>query len=128
MPDTDANQAEYPQQKGQKPGLGFPIVRMVVLLSLATGMLCDMAMGPYRGKETGEPALFRGLLDRLEAGDIVLGDRYYCSYFMIATLMELGVDFLVRLHQARTADFRRGRRLGKTTISSLGVGRPDPSG
>ncbi|MCP3995652.1 MAG: IS4 family transposase [bacterium] len=113
MPDTEANQIEYPQQKGQKPGLGFPITRMVVLLSLATGMLCDMAMGSYQGKETGEPALFRELLDQLAQGDIVLADRYYCSYFMIAMLMELGVDFVVRLHQARTADFRRGRRLGR---------------
>jgi hypothetical protein len=112
MPDTEANQAEYPQHPTQEEGVGFPIVRMVVLFSLATGMLCDMAMGPYQGKETGEPALFRELFSRLEADDIVVGDRYYCSYFMIALLKELGVDFVVRLHQARTADFRRGRRLG----------------
>jgi putative transposase len=113
MPDTDANQAEYPQQKGQEPELGFPVARMVLLFSLATGMLCDMAMGPYQGKETGEPALFRQLFERLAAGDIVLADRCFCSYFMIAMMTELGVDFVVRLHQARTADFRRGRRLGK---------------
>ena len=112
MPDTEANQAEYPQQAAQEEGVGFPLVRMVVLFSLATGMLCDMAMGPYQGKETGEPALFRELFGRLKADDIVLGDRCYCSYFMIALLKELGVDFVVRLHQARTADFRRGRRLG----------------
>ena len=113
MPDTEANQAEYPQHPSQEEGLGFPIVRMVVLLSLATGMLCDMALGPYQGKETGEPALFRELFGRLEADDIVLGDRYYCSYFTIAFLKEYGVDFVVRLHQARRADFRRGLRLGK---------------
>ena len=113
MPDTEANQAEYPQPATQEEGVGFPLVRMVVLVSLATGMLCDMAMGPYKGKETGETALFRELLGGLEAGDIVLGDRYYCSYFMIALLKELGIDFVVRLHQARTADFRRGRRLSK---------------
>jgi putative transposase len=112
MPDTEANQAKYPQHSAQDEGVGFPIVRMVLLFSLATGMLCDMAMGPYQGKETGEPALFRELFSRLEADDIVLGDRYYCSYFTIALLKELGVDFVVRLHQARTADFRRGRRLG----------------
>jgi len=86
---------------------------MVVLFSLVTGMLCDMAIGPYQGKETGELALFRELFGRLEADDIVLGDRCYCSYFTIALLKELGVDFVVRLHQARTADFRRGRRLGQ---------------
>jgi putative transposase len=113
MPDTEANQVEYPQHSAQEEGLGFPIARMVVLLSLATGMLCDMAMGPYQGKETGEPALFREMFQRLRSGDIVLGDRYYCSYFMIALLQELGVDFVVRLHQQRTADFRRGRRLGQ---------------
>jgi len=113
MPDTEANQAEYPQLAAQKVGVGFPLVRMVLLFSLATGMLCDMAFGPYQGKETGEPALFRELFEGLDADDIVLGDRCYCSYFMIALLKELGVDFVVRLHQARTADFRRGRRLGK---------------
>jgi len=112
MPDTEANQAEYPQHPAQEEGVGFPLVRMVVLFSLATGMLCDMAMGPYQGKETGESALFRELFGRLETDDIVLGDRCYCSYFTIALLKELGVDFVVRLHQARTADFRCGRRLG----------------
>jgi len=113
MPDTEANQAEYPQHSAQEEGIGFPIARMVVLFSLATGMLCDMAMGRYQGKETGEPALFRELFERLKGNDIVLGDRCYCSYFMIALLRELGIDFVVRLHQRRTADFRRGQRLGK---------------
>jgi hypothetical protein len=113
MPDTKRNQQLYPQPTTQKEGLGFPIARIVVLLSLATGMVSDLAIGPYEGKETGETALFRELLGRLRGGDIVLADRYYCSYFMIALLMELGVDFTVRLHPTRTADFRRGRRLGK---------------
>ena len=113
MPDTEANQAEYPQHTAQERGIGFPIMRMVVLSSLATGMLCDMALGPYQGKETGEPALFRELFGRLAADDIVLADRCYCSYFIIALLKELGIDFVVRLYQNRTADFRHGRRLGK---------------
>jgi hypothetical protein len=113
MPDTEANQEAYPQHRAQKEGLGFPIARIAVLLSLATAMVSDMAIGPYQGKETGETALFRELLGRLSRGDIVLADRYYCSYFMVCLLMELGVDFVVRLHQMRTADFRRGRRLGK---------------
>ena len=62
MPDTPNSQAVYPQQKAQQEGLGFPIARMVVLLSLATAMTSGMAMGPYVGKETGETALFRQLL------------------------------------------------------------------
>jgi putative transposase len=114
MPDTPANQEAYPQPPSQQEGLGFPVARMVVLLSLATGMLGDMAMGPYTGKETGETALLRQLLDRFAPGDILLADRYYCSYFMIALLIELGIDFVSRVHQRREVDFRRGRRLGKS--------------
>jgi putative transposase len=112
MPDTPDNQAAYPQAKTQKEGVGFPIARMVVLLSLATAMVMDMAMGPYSGKETGEPALMRELLERLEQGDVVLADRCYCSYFMIALLQERHIDFVVRLHHCRDVNFRRGQRLG----------------
>lgn len=111
--DTPANQAVWPQQPQQAPGLGFPILRIVVLLSLATAMVCGMASGPYAGKETGETALFRQLLGQLADGDILLADRYYCSYFLIALLLEFGVDFVTRLHQQRTADFRRGQSLGR---------------
>jgi len=80
---------------------------------LATAMVGDMAMGPYTGKETGETALLRQLLDGFVPGDVLLADRYYCSYFMIALLMERGIDFVTRVHQRREVDFRRGRRLGK---------------
>jgi len=112
MPDTPENQAAWPQPTTQEAGLGFPLARIVVLLSLATGLLGGLAMGPYAGKETGEPALLRQLRDRLKPGEVLLADRYYCSYFMIALLLEWGVDFVVRLHQRRGADFRRGQRLG----------------
>jgi putative transposase len=108
MPDTDANRAAYPQNPVQKPGLGFPILRMVVLLSLATGLLCDMAVGPYAGKETGENALLRTLWDAFQPGDILLGDRLYCSYCQVALAQQHHVDSVVRLHQGRRADFRRG--------------------
>src|SRR4029077_3410534 len=79
MPDTEENQAVYPQSSSQQEGLGFPIARMVVLLSLATAMVKGLAIGPYAGKETGESALLRELLGRLGQGDILLADRYYCS-------------------------------------------------
>ena len=113
MPDTPANQAAYPQPTSQEPGLGFPLARMVVLFSLASAMVDDMAIGPYAGKETGETALLREVWDRFGPGDILLADRYYCSYFMIALLLERGVDFVVRLHASRHADFRRGTRSRK---------------
>ena len=112
-PDTPELQEAYPQPSSQRKGVGFPLIRMVVLLSLATAMVHGMAMGPGQGKATGETALFRQLLDRLKSGDVVVGDRYFCSYFMIALLRSRGVDCVTRLHQRRTADFRRGRRLGQ---------------
>jgi len=113
MPDTPANQRAYPQHGTQKKGVGFPIARLVVLLSLATAMLSGMALGPYQGKETGEPALLRELLVHLMLGDILLCDRCYCSYFLIVMLRKMGVDVVTRLHQMRTANFSRGRRLAK---------------
>ncbi len=113
LPDTVENQAVYPQPPGQKPGLGFPMIRMVVLLSLATGLLTGLALGPYEGKETGETALLREMLDRLHPGSVLLADRLYCSYFMVALLLDRGVDVVFRLHHRRHADFRRGLRLGR---------------
>jgi hypothetical protein len=113
LPDTEDNQASYPQPTVQKPGLGFPLVRLVVLFSLATGLLHEVAMGPYAGKETGEPALLREMFERLKAGDVLVADRCYCGWFLIALLQALGVDVVVRLHQMREADFQKGERLGK---------------
>jgi hypothetical protein len=112
MPDTPENQAVYPQQSGQKPGLGFPIARLVVLICLASGAVLDAAMGPYKGKETGEHALFRQLLGTLEPGDLVLADRYYGSYWLIALLLAMGVDVVFGQNGARKTDFRKGTRLG----------------
>ena len=72
-----------------------------------------MAIGPYAGKETGELALLRELVGQLQPGAVLVADRYYCSYFMIALLMELGIDLVARLHQARDSDVKRGQRLGR---------------
>jgi hypothetical protein len=85
---------------------------MVAIISLATGVVRDLAMGPYKGKETGETALFRTLLEGLASGEIVLGDRYFASFFMLAALVQRDVDGLFRMHHRRKFDFRRGRRLG----------------
>lgn len=113
MPDTEENQAEWPQMASQKAGLGFPILRFVTLSSLATGAVCGFAEAPYEGKETGEPALLRALLDRLKPGDILLGDTCYCSYFMIALLLECRVDIVFPQHQRRKTDYATGKRLGE---------------
>lgn len=113
MPDTPENQKAYPQQRAQKPGLGFPILRLVGLIGLSSGAVLDVAMGPYRGKQTGETALLRQLLGSLRTGDILLADAIFSNYWMIALLLERDVDFLGRLEGTRRVDFRRGQRLGR---------------
>lgn len=113
MPDTEANQAEYPQNVAQQPGLGFPIVRMVVLLSFATAMVRGMAVGPYAGKETGETALFRELLSDVDPNTLLIADRYYCSYFLIALALQQKGDIVTRLHQRRLVDLAKAKQLGE---------------
>lgn len=113
MPDTPRNQQVYPQPNSQAPGLGFPIARILVIFSLAVGTVLDAAVGPYQGKETSELALFRQIACQFQSGDILLGDRFFCTYWLIADLQRRGVESVVRLHQCRSADFRRGRRLGR---------------
>jgi hypothetical protein len=80
MPDTPANQRAYPQPASQQPGLGFPVLRLVALFSLAVGTVLDVALGPWKGKQTGEPSLFRALHHHLGDGDVLLADRYFCGY------------------------------------------------
>jgi len=113
MADTPENQAEFPQQKSQKPGIGFPIMRACAILSLGTACVIDAAFGPYTGKKTGESALFRQLLDAFQPGDVAVFDRHYGSYMTLAMLGLLGVDACARLHHRRPSNLRRGKRLGK---------------
>jgi hypothetical protein len=114
MPDTPENQAEYPQLASQKAGCGFPIVRIVVVFSLAVGTVLEASLGKYEGKQTGENSQFRTLYEGcLAEGDVLLFDRYFSGWFDIALPQARGVDVVVRKHQLRATDFRTGRRLGK---------------
>ena len=113
MADTEANQAAYPQQSAQQPGLGFPIARFVGVFDLASGALTGLRLGPYQGKETGEMALFRQEQPHLNIGDVVMGDSYYGSYWTLAGLAHRGIDYVGRQHHSRKTDFRRGQRLGR---------------
>ena len=112
MPDTEQNQAVYPQPDSQATGVGFPLTCMVMVICLATGAVLDAANGPYSGKGSGELGLFRSLQAALQPGDLVLADALYCNYFLIATLLAGGVDVLFEQHGSRRTDFRRGRSLG----------------
>ena len=114
MPDTPENQQSYPQLGSQKPGLGFPICRLVGLICLGSGALLDMAMAPVKGKGSDEQTLLRTLLGGLNKGDVLLGDAFYATYFLFCSLHKMGVDAVFEQHGSRqlTTDFRRGKRLG----------------
>ena len=114
MPDTPANQALYPQPRSQEPGLGFPLCRAVGIVCLGSGAVLNAAVGHYRGKGGDEQSLLRSILDTLEHGDLLLGDAFYATYFLLCALRERGIDAVFEQHgsRQRTTDFRRGRRLG----------------
>jgi hypothetical protein len=127
MPDTPENQAAYPQSKSQKPGCGFPIARILVIFSLSVGTALEAAIGRYKGKQTGENSLFRGLHEVLAEGDVVLADRYFSGWCDMALLLMRGIDVVIRKHQLRGTDFRRGEKLGKDDhlISWIKPQRPE---
>jgi len=102
MPDTAKNQAMYPQPPTQQPGLGFPLARIAVLLSLATGACHDLAIAPYQGKGTGETNLFRRMYDTLQPGDVAVGDALFDDYFIACELCQRDIDLVARAQYVRT--------------------------
>lgn len=112
MPDTPDNQAAFPQQSNQKPGLGFPIARMVALISLAAGTVMAYRLGTYQGKGTGETSLLSQLLGNLSVGDLLLADRYYCTFAIVALLQQRGIPVLFQMHANKKVDFSQGVSLG----------------
>ena len=110
LPDTKKNQRAYPQPGGQKPGCGFPLMKIVGVFSLATGTLLDYAKGNKHQHELG---LLHRLIDTFKPGDLALADRGFSTYTLMALLLLRQVHSLFRLHHARPKDFRKGKRLGK---------------
>src|SRR5262245_47819437 len=113
MPDTPANQAEYPQPVAQKPGLGFPLARIAAVFSLACGAALELGICRYAGKGQSELGMLRNLWDLFLPGDVLLADRLMCAWTEMVMLQQRGVDCACRLSSHRKADFRRGKRLGK---------------
>jgi hypothetical protein len=112
MPDTPANRVRYSQVKTQKPGLGQPIARAAAIVSLATGAIINLAFGAFEGKQSGETSLLRTLLGSFRTDDVVVMDRYYCSYMLLAMLLGQGTHACVRKHLYRQNGQQRIRRLG----------------
>ena len=101
MPDTPQNQASYPQPEAQQPGIGFPLARLAVLLSLATGACHDLAIAAYAGKGTGETTLLRQMYDTLKPGDVVLADALFDDYFIACELRQRGIELVARAQYQR---------------------------
>jgi len=112
MPDTGELQEAFGQPDGQRPGCGFPVARLVGLFCWATGTIVDVVIEAYRSSEL---VLWRQLWGHLQLSDIVLADRFYCTYSEVAQLLSRGCDGVFRLQgaRARKMDFRGGKRLGK---------------
>ena len=110
MPDTEENQARYPQPPQQQPGLGFPLARIAVLLSLATGACHDLAMAPYTGKGTGETTLLRQMYGALRPGDVVVADALFDNYFVACELRQRGIDLVARVQAERVGSRTVERR------------------
>ena len=112
MPDTPENQLAYPQAKSQEKGIGFPVMRAVDMISLATGAVLDLAFGKERGKGTSELNLIGQMMGNLHRGNIMLADRYYPTFGTVAALQHRGVDLVSVSHGARKVDFTKGQILG----------------
>ena len=110
MPDTAANQKAWPQPSTQKPGCGFPVVKLVACFCLASGALLQWVEGTLKEHDC---RLLQKLLAAFQKGDVVLADRGFSSYASLATLLTHGVDAVLRVHHFRKLDWRAGKRLGR---------------
>jgi len=104
-PDTKANQEGYPQPSSQEEGLGFPQVRMVMTVSLATGCITAYNTGPVEGKRTGEVSLFREKHGEFVAGDVIVADANFESFHDAALLNNRGVALVCCINGTRKTPF-----------------------
>jgi hypothetical protein len=113
MPDTPALQAAFPHSRSQAPGVGFPHALIVGLISLGSGCVTDWTMTPIQGAGNGESSQLWRLLDRLSPGEVLIADRAYGSYFVLAALHQRGIDFVIREPAARKCTPDRAQVLGR---------------
>ena len=109
LPDTAANRARYPYPAGQRPGCGFPNMKILGLYSLSSGAILHHVEA---SKPTHDIRMFKDLWVKLNPNDIVMGDRAFGSFHVLAGLPMQDVDVVARLHQGRLFDKRKARRIG----------------
>ncbi len=106
MPDTPELQAHFGQPGQQKAGCGFPVAHWLVLLHAGTGMSTKMLASPLRTHDMSKTV---ELHSELQANDLLVADRGFCSYAHLALLLQRGVHGLLRIHQRTIVDFAPGR-------------------
>jgi IS4 transposase len=104
-PDTDANQLEFPQPSSQEAGLGYPVIRVVTLTSLAAKVVAHYQYGPMDGKGNGEQSLFQKTFEFLKENQIVVGDSNFDSYYALAALLERKVHCVFGIKGSRDNPF-----------------------
>jgi len=109
LPDTEANRSLYHYPSGPRPGCGFPVMHVCGLYSLASGAILKTVQGPW---DTHELRLFKDLWPELQSGDILMGDRQFGAYVLVALLPLRGVDVVSRLHQGRRFNRRNAKKIG----------------
>ena len=109
MPDTLENQKAYPQPTNQKPGCGFPIAKIGVIFTLATGAAVALCIDILN---THDIKLARKLYQFLNPLDVLLGDRAFCAYADLIAIKKLGCDAVFRKHQSRSTSMRKGKIVG----------------
>jgi hypothetical protein len=106
MPDTPELQKHFGQSKKAKPGCGFPVAHLMALFHAGTGLLIEAFAAPLHSHDMG---LVRKLHPRLEPGDVLVGDRGFCSFAHLAMLISQGFHAVFRVHQKQIIDFTPGR-------------------
>lgn len=106
-PDTTGSQKEFGQPKGCKKGCGFPVPKVLALFDAFSGMIVELMAFPLYTHEQSKVWMLHSLLG---AGDLLAGDRGFCSYAHAAMLIAREIHGLFRLHQKQIVDFRPHRR------------------
>ena len=107
MPDTPELQKEFGQPGAQKPGCGFPVMHLLAMFHATTGFLLSVAAAPLR---THDMSRIGQVHPDLAEGDVLVGDRAFCSFAHLALLLARKVHGVFRVHQKQIVDFRCHRR------------------
>jgi len=93
--DSAENLAVYAKQRGgPNGGSGYPMLRLLALVSCGTRTVIDAVFGPV---SSGETTYARLLAGSLRAGMILLADRNFAAGFLAAQIAAARAEFLIRV-------------------------------